>query len=61
MAGGGAGSFQVTLPPTVSDAGLPLVSRAGMNRARFAISRQVVASSRAEPLERMMVHSTTRP
>ena len=60
MTGGGAGSLQLTLPLTVSDAGRPLASRAGMNRARLAISWQVVASSRAEPLERMMVHSATR-
>jgi hypothetical protein len=45
----------------LSAAGLPRLSRAGVNLARICIRRQVVESRLAEPLDRVTVQLVTRP
>ena len=45
----------------VSFVGLPVLSRAGVNRALALSSRQVVASSAPDPLDDVTVQLVTRP
>ena len=46
---------------TVSEVGCPVLSRAGVNRARLRRIRQVAASSDDEPLEFVIEQAWTRP
>jgi hypothetical protein len=52
---------QVILLLTESEVGLPLLSIAGVNRARLRMILQVAASSADEPLELVTVQLVTRP
>ncbi len=45
----------------VSFVGLPLLSRAGVNRARLRMIRHVALSSAVEPLVEVTVQFVTRP
>ncbi len=46
---------------TLSLVGWPLLSRAGVNRARDRIILQVAESSAEEPLDEVTVQAVTRP
>jgi hypothetical protein len=56
-----AGRRHTILLLYVSFVGLPVLSLAGVNRARDLSRRQVVASSAAEPLDEVTVQLVTRP
>jgi hypothetical protein len=55
------GSTHLIALLTVSDVALPVLSVAGLNRARLFIRRQVVLSRADEPLEPVIWQSVTRP
>ena len=56
-----AGSVQLNSWSTRDGAGLPLLSRAGVKRARERMIRHVVASKAEDPLDLVIVQPVTRP
>ena len=52
---------QVMRLATVSVVGLPLLSRAGVKRARLRMMRQVALSRAVEPLDPVTLQAETRP